>query len=431
MLKLTVYKDEWPRAWDVFVRSPVREILAIFPLFTLCRGVNCGEGCPKFHQPVDAEIDGVIADLWNRAWISLRGRKVEADAADTFQVYIRVPQICAAPLHWLSGQHGLYVEPRSPDGRSVDQNMAVIWMQGVGLSEAQHRQKTTDRTLPITRFGTKYGIRVMAKDEEQIRSKLGAEESAPKIQVQQIYEMRPLPHCTQRKGITQMLSEMGWAAQPIQPGRADAAGMCWKVGSEAPPPAPVVQTSVGDVAITLQKQVVSDLPMQRVLSSSKTQAHLRRQSKERGSSSSHTKSENKETVTPYHNSDPNVDPWLQADPWGKYKSPTSEDAPMQVTPKLDSMEERLRGEISTAVTQATEGRMARMEVDLAEMRNHQVKFETWCQEAGQAQQHLQAQIGQIASTVAEHSSEISDMGKEIKSGFQHLESLLVKRSRTE
>ena len=104
---------------------------------------------------------------------------------------------------------------------------------------------------------------------------------------------------------------------------------------------------------------------------------------------------------------------------------------MHVVPKLDSMEERLRGEISTAVTQATEGRMAKMEVDLSEMRHQQTKFETWCQEAGQAQQHMQMQLGQISATVAEHTSEISDMGKEIKNGFQHLEALLVKRSRTE
>ena len=127
-------------------------------------------------------------------------------------------------------------------------------------------------------------------------------------------------------------------------------------------------------------------------------------------------------------------PGLRQDPWQRYAPRTSQvedDAPMHVVPKLDSIEERLRGEISTAVTQATEGRMAKMEVDLSEMRHQQTKFESWCQEAGQAQQHMQMQLGQISATVAEHTSEISDMGKEIKSGFQHLEALLVKRSRTE
>lgn len=101
---------------------------------------------------------------------------------------------------------------------------------------------------------------------------------------------------------------------------------------------------------------------------------------------------------------------------------------MQVVPKLESIEEKLRGEISTVVAEATEGRFAKMEVDLAEMRNQQYKFETCCDEAGQAQQHMQSQLGQLAATVSEHLAELSDMGKEIKSGFQNN---LVKRSRTE
>ena len=104
---------------------------------------------------------------------------------------------------------------------------------------------------------------------------------------------------------------------------------------------------------------------------------------------------------------------------------------MQITPKLESIEEKLRGEITSVVAQATDGRLSRMEVDLAEMKSHQNKFEVWCHEAGQAQQHLQSQLGQLAATVTEHSAELSDMGKEIKSGFQNIEALLVKRSRTE
>ena len=104
---------------------------------------------------------------------------------------------------------------------------------------------------------------------------------------------------------------------------------------------------------------------------------------------------------------------------------------MQVVPKLDSIEEKLRGEISTVVAEATDSRFAKLEVDLAEMRHQQGKFESWCHEAGQAQQHMQAQLGQLAATVSEHSVELSDMGKEIKSGFQLMESLLSKRQKVD
>jgi hypothetical protein len=238
----------------------VKAILHQFPAFVLCKGINCGDGCKKFHPPVDAELGSVIADVWNRFWLSLRGKRMPAAEADIFQVYFRIPQVCLSTLHWLSGNAGLYVEPRSSDGRSSDPSMAVIWLPGSNLSEATHKHKTIEKTLPVTRFGSKYGVRVLMKDEAQIRAKMGAEESQPRILVQQIYEMRPLPHGTTRKSLTQILSELGWAAKPVQPGRADATGMSWKVGAEAPPPAPVIQTSLGDITISLQKQVITDSP---------------------------------------------------------------------------------------------------------------------------------------------------------------------------
>jgi hypothetical protein len=187
----------------------VKAILNQFPAFVLCKGISCGDGCQKFHPPVDTELGSVIADVWNRFWLSLRGKRMPAAEADIFQVYFRTPQVCMSSLHWLSGNAGLYVEPRSADGRSTDPSMAVIWLPGSNLTEAMHKQKTIEKTLPVTRFGSKYGVRVLIKDEAQIRAKMGAEESQPRILVQQIYEMRPLPHGTTRKGLTQMLSELG------------------------------------------------------------------------------------------------------------------------------------------------------------------------------------------------------------------------------
>jgi len=339
VLKVVVYRDEWPHSWDTFTSSPVKAILHQFPAFVLCKGINCGDGCKKFHPPVDAELGSVIADVWNRFWLSLRGKRMSAAEADIFQVYFRIPQVCLSTLHWLSGNAGLYVEPRSSDGRSSDPSMAVIWLPGSNLSEATHKQKTIEKTLPVTRFGSKYGVRVLVKDEAQIRAKMGAEESQPRILVQQIYEMKPLPHGTTRKSLTQIPPGLGWAAKPVQPGRADATGMSWKVGAEAPPPAPVIQTSLGDITISLQKLVITDSPIQRVFGSTWTQAHLRRMAH---------KEENKENIKPQQVSEAGSDPWTHTDPWRKWNhrpGPQDGDVPTQVVTKLDSIEEKLRGEI--------------------------------------------------------------------------------------
>ena len=121
VLKVTVFRDEWGTNWDQFIQSPVKAILQKFPAFVLCKGVNCGDGCAKFHLPVDADVElgSVIADVWNRIWLSHRGKKVQPADADLFQVYFRVPAVCLPTLHWQSG-HGLYVEPRTTDGRATD-----------------------------------------------------------------------------------------------------------------------------------------------------------------------------------------------------------------------------------------------------------------------------------------------------------------------
>eukprot|EP00435_Cladocopium_sp_Y103_P015447 s3975_g3.t2 len=345
--------------------------------------------------------------------------------SDLFQVLLRIPAVCLKPLHWLSGIDGVYVEPRTPDGRSPDPSMLVIWLPGISFEEALHRQKTTDKALPIARFGWKYGIRIFAKDSDQMQVKLGAEEIPQQVQIQRIYEMRPFPHGTQKRIIQQFLQQMQWPAKVIQPGRSDAAGMVWKVGSEQAPPMSVVSTSRGDVTITLQKQIAAGPPLQQIFGSSKTQAHIRQQLKERSKMSKASTSADKENVPPYASASKGVDPWQHqnCDPWRRYGGPhaATEDTPMQATPKLDSIEERLRGEITTVVQQATDSRMSHLQ----ELKHQQVKFESWCHEAGQANVQLQSQLHQLAATVSEHTSELTDMGKEIKSGFSNIEALLA------
>jgi hypothetical protein len=122
VLNISVFRDEWPHSWESFIPSPVKAILGNFPAFVLCKGVSCGDGCNRIHLPVDAELGSVIAEVWNRLWLSLRGRKMPAAEADLFQVYFRTPQVCLSTLHCLSGSAGLYVEPRSVDDRTADQS---------------------------------------------------------------------------------------------------------------------------------------------------------------------------------------------------------------------------------------------------------------------------------------------------------------------
>lgn len=305
-----------------------------------------------------------------------------------FQVCVRVPTICLKGLHALSGNDGLYVEPRGDDGRSSDSTFAVIWITDHPKGEVLHLLKTTEKAIALARFGQKWGLRVFARDASAVQTKVKPEDDTPHITVQHIYELRPLPHGTQKKSIQALLTSIGWQAKPLQPGKADISGMSWKVGASEAPPSVVLQTQQGDVTVTLQKQLVHDSPIGRILSSQRTQAHVRQQHRSRA--------ENKENKAPTGQppaSQGSTDPWHQGsgkDPWAHWKQPLQDqDHPMQVVPKIQSLETQIRDDVTRAVEDTqkqhkdhTSQRLNKLEVDINEMKQQHVKYEGWFREAG-------------------------------------------------
>ena len=141
-LKVSVFQDEWQSDWSVFVQTPIKEIMRLFPQFTLCKGFKCGETCLKVHSPVDIELDNVVTDLWGRTWQSYKGNRVPPGEATLFQVLMRVPEFVFKTLQSLSGRGGLYVEPRQEDGRGPSPSTVVLWLPSGTLADAQHKCRT-------------------------------------------------------------------------------------------------------------------------------------------------------------------------------------------------------------------------------------------------------------------------------------------------
>lgn len=274
-IKITVYKDEWELDWATFGQAPMKAITTTFPLFILCNGLKCGGQCGKYHAPVDAELDGVILDLWGRSWQSLRGGRVQQKDSEQFQALLRIPSICWPSLHALSGSQGLYLEPRSPDGRNADEHAAVVWIPQGTLAMAQHRLRTMERVQAVVRHGTKFGIRVSKKDAESAHKKVAPEQKFYNFSVQKVYELRPLPHGTQRAGVQQLLKSWKWVAKPLQPFKSDQLGAGWLVGTEEEPPAQVLPSSKGDITVTIHKKPGQQPNLPVILGTDKTKKHIR------------------------------------------------------------------------------------------------------------------------------------------------------------
>ncbi len=433
-LKIAIYRDEWQDDWQEFVSSPMKKVTERFPKLVLCKGQRCGGQCDKFHPPVDAELDGVILDLWSRSWQTLKGKRATPLEADQFQVLIRVPQLCMNVLQSYSGTAGYYAEPRRDDGRGPAEGSMVIWVPNGTLDDAMLKSRTIERVLAICRFGNKYGVRVSQKDAETTHAKINPDVPFQDYQIQMIYEIRPLPHGTQRVGVVQLLKKWQWKARPLQPYHSDQQGMGWLVGTAVAPPAMLFPTEQGDVTVVLHRKVSAEPSGPKVLSTMKTRSHM----KQKATNDQATQNDKPNKVGP----PPGLsDPWANwKDPWARSAThPSSGDVSMAATSRIDQLEERVSQNLQQQLLKAPqegleekhEARFQKLEVDISELRQQRTRYESWFQEAATASNSMQSQIGELRSQVRENATELVTVRSEIQNGFQNLEALFAKKHRTE
>ena len=431
-IKVAVFRDEWPQAWDSFGLSPVKNILAMCPQFVLCKGVRCGESCQKFHPPIELELDSVILDLWSRSWQLLKGGRASPKDAEQFQVLLRLPQSAYGAILAQSGQHGVYVEPRTPDGRAHLDSTCVLWIPGGTLGEAVHKHRTTDKIQALARHGHRYGLRVATADASTVHAQLFPEQPYQQVQVQRVYMIRPLPHGTQRHKVVALLSGWSWLAKPLQPCHSDSQGMGWLVGTETDPPAVVLPTDKGEVMVTLQREQAQRRHQPGILASKKTHQHLRQPREQRDLPAS--SSVDAGAASSGHT----TDPWLLNDPWSKFRpvqkqKQIADDVDMNapMPSKRQELEvkirEELRGELKDEIyntlQETTEERFAHLETDLKELKSQGHKFENWFNEAAAANAAVQSQMGELRTELHTQKQQTQDLSTEIRGGFSAIKAM--------
>lgn len=318
-LRLYVYQDQWEGDWDDFQTQPVRSLLQRVPALQLRREQGCGDACLKYHAAVDEPLDNLLLDLWSRSWHRADSKYTKPAEAAYWSVLVRVPASAQLTLQGLSGALGVYVEPRSPSGKEVDDNYGMVWLGDLALQELSHKLKTTQHAIAIFRLRNKYGIRFRVEHLEEGFAALKPSEQFVGTKMQQIYRLYPLPFGTQRASLQKCLTKWGWAARVRQSVGGGDAGTAWEVGASSGPPSSILQLpGMGDVTITLQKSMIKPVEPPALLASVNTKKFLK--SNQAASSGS--------------------DPWTQptADPWASYR-PVS--TPARHTDKFQQIEDRL------------------------------------------------------------------------------------------
>ena len=341
VVKFQAFKDEHTADWNLFIGAPVKHLIQTIDILQLCKGVNCGSDCARFHPGVDETMDSAVFEVWSRTYLSPDGNRVESHKASHFTVFLRVPAAASSTI-LVSTPPGIYAEPRTED-KEADKDYSVIWLPGLSAQDALHKCKTCTKAICLVRMRQKYGVRVKKTDEETAWAALRPDTTFQSVSVQQIFEIFPLPHGTQRQAAQKALNDWRWSAKALQPGRGSTSHMARRVGAETAPPQPIMNAFDMEVVIKPIKDLKHTPSTPTIIASAKTQKHLRNPASGSASSTGAQGSSG---------------PWWQGqqDPWVNYTSrPQGQDGQAAShRSHLDEIKETLVTDVKTAIRKELE-----------------------------------------------------------------------------
>lgn len=414
VFRVHVFRDLWEEdAWPDLVRKPIRQLVSTFGKLQLCRDPNCAGTCNYFHPSIEEDgVESGLLDVWGFAWHKLDGGKAQPESAEVLSVFIRVPESNFNSLHFASGYAGVFFEPRLTDQPGPDPKFAVVWVPQQSLGDITHKVKTLDLALAACRLGAKYGIRCLAKNQEDLHKSLNLKKPFVSCAVKQVYRIEPLPAGTQRQSIADICKHIGWVAKPLQACKGSQ-GRAWEIGAETAPPVQFIDAQHGWTTLTKIRDVSQPIKPVDLVATSKTKQHIRAGPTSSASSSAAT------------------DPWFNgADPWGQYQGVSSAPPPSQhVQKKFDDVEQRLQESVAAQVTESVQqaaaqftsnDRIAIVENQMHALTQSQSNLETCMQDGRQKmqefhqnQEKLQHVVGQCATTIQAQGATLNQVVQDV------------------
>ena len=338
VVKFQIFRDQLQHDWLDFSEAPIRHLVHKMEALQLCKGDNCGTDCAKFHPGIDEQLDNVIFEIWARTFFNDQGQRTKPNEAALFSAFMRIPE-GALQRVLTSTPVGVYAEPRGQQPRAHDDKYRVIWLPGASFDEAAHKCRTCSKAVCLVRLRNKYGIRVLREDERSAWATLRPGIDFLDLDIQLIFELYPLPHGTQRHTVTKLLSDWGWLAKPLQPGKGNFQHMTWRVGAKDPPPHPVMKAFKMDIVVSAVKDLKNQEYQPHLIASHKTQKHLRTQMAPSGAIKVST------------------DPWLDSskDPWASYQAkPALSTHSGDGRQRIDEIKDQICTDLRSKLTQELE-----------------------------------------------------------------------------
>ena len=422
VIRVVVYRDETEADWPTFVQHPVKHVL---------------QQCSELQTAVHPDLE--ILDVWDRQFVNMKLEKVKATESSIFIVTIRVKGVDQKTLMTSNSVSGIYIEPRTDDGRKPSLDYRVVWLQKVDKATAVSSVQSSRQWASLVRSGQRYGIRTTIDAAEAVHQQHKPNTPYIDSSTMMSYMVGPWPYGATRSALQKIFVKWGWEARPLQPrGRsADATGVLWEVQAAQKPRFEVYSMEHSDVLITeIHKKRPIDHQPSDVLASAKTLAVLKTQQKSPPPAGSSGKNE--------------IDPLMVNDPWKNWSpphkvprastgvAPTPSPAPVEViqakverkfAAAIAALEDKVNAK-DVAMGSSESPDMTRV-ADL-EARMNQLEGAVQ-QQSAQLQQHqtqVTHQVSQIQTQVDQQASPLQrHLDQRLQEQLGHIERLLHKKPR--
>ena len=332
---------------------------------------------------------------------------------------LRVPEQVAEQLFSQSATTGIYIEPRSTNGRLPCPEHSVVWLPKKGLRDALLAAQTSTVKCNVARNGQRFGLRVPKQHAAAVHKAHRPDIDFIEGGVKQTYRLGPFPWGTTKQALQKVFAAWGWPARVGQPAGQDPdhRGVFWSAVASQSPSHWVFTMTHGDVLITCTDTVKQQSPQvsHGVVASVKTIKAI------------------KQIAEPTKD-----DPWLQHDPWAR----PSQAAKPIAKDQLAAMEVSITNKIKAAVLAedasmpaASDTRVQELEDQVKTLSSNFTQLHASMSGFQQQQQQHNTQVAnQISTLKGQVDSQASSLQGMIESKLDdqmtRLEALLSKRLRS-
>ena len=116
VVKAMIFRDQTKLPWPEVTAHPLLHIFSLVPPLMVCKDLDCC-GCECWHRSPMCPMDSPVMELWGKQWLTLDFSNASPDKAELFTAHLRLPEQLQLLVQQFSGHDGVYLEPKSLDGR--------------------------------------------------------------------------------------------------------------------------------------------------------------------------------------------------------------------------------------------------------------------------------------------------------------------------